>query len=150
MEQGLRTKLLTALTLAIVFATGGITGYAASARESDAAEALEAPAAAEAPRPTRWGYVFEQFERTDSQQVQIDLIMQRHRKAMSALNAELEHLQLRYQESSDSLSRATGEAISLTFPVEVRADYLQRLNERRERTRARLEAENESRGDSRR
>ena len=32
MEQGLRTKLLTAVTLALVFASGGVTGYAVAAR----------------------------------------------------------------------------------------------------------------------
>ena len=150
MEQGLRTKLLTALTLAIVFVTGGLTGYAVSARDGDAATPAAAVEAAEMAPSARRGYVFEQFERTEDQQVQIDSIMRAHRKAMTALNAELQHLQLRYQESSDSLSRATGEAISMTFPVEVRADYLQRLNERRERTRARLEAERESRDGDRR
>jgi hypothetical protein len=134
MEPGLRTKLLTVATLTIVFVSGGIVGYAASARESDAAEA---------PPSARRGYVFEQFDRTAEQQAQIDSILRVHRKVMSALNADLQDVRMRYQSASDSLSRATGEAISLTFPLEVRGEYLERLNERRdERMRARLEAEN--------
>ena len=142
MEPGLRTKLLTAVTLALVFVSGGVTGYALAAREGDAAEA---------PSGTRRGYVFEQFERTQEQQAQIDSILRAHRKPMAELNAELEAVRMKVQSASDSLSRATGEAISTVFPPEIASDYLQRLEDRRaERIRAREEAERESRDGSRR
>lgn len=142
MEQGLRTKLLTVATLAIVFVSGGVTGYAAAAREGDAAEV---------PSPPRRGYVFEQFDRTPEQQLQIDSVLRVHRKGMSILNGELQEVRLSYQAASDSISRATGEAISLVFPPDLRAEYLERLNERRdERMRERLEAEDEPRDGSRR
>lgn len=141
MEPGVRTKLLTVATLALVFVSGGVAGYATAAREGDAAEA---------PTSTRRGYVFEQFDRTLAQQVQIDSILRSHRKRMTQLNAELSEIRLRYQASSDSLSRATGDAISLVFPPDVRTEYLQRLEERRiERMRAREEAERRPRDDDR-
>lgn len=122
MEPGLRTKLLTLATLSLVFVSGGVAGYAMAARESDAAEA---------PSSTRRGYVFEQFERTPEQQVQIDSVLRSHRKRMTEINAELHEIRLQYQASSDSLSRATGDAISLVFPPDVRTEYLQRLEDRR-------------------
>jgi Spy/CpxP family protein refolding chaperone len=142
MEPGLRTKLLTAVTLALVFVSGGVTGYALAAREGDAAEA---------PDGARRGYVFEQFDRSPEQQAQIDSILRAHRKPMAELNAELEAVRMRVQVASDSLSRATGEAISTVFPPEVAAEYLGRLEERRaERMRAREVAEREPRDGSRR
>lgn len=142
MDPGLRTKLLTVATLTVVFVSGGVAGYAGAASEGDAAEARSG---------TRRGFVFEQFERTEAQQAQIDSILWVHRKRMSELNTELEEIRMRYQTASDSLSRATGEAISLVFPPDVAADYLQRLDERRaERMRARQEADRDPRGDGRR
>jgi hypothetical protein len=142
MEPGLRTKLLTAVTLALVFVSGAVTGYALAAREGDAAEA---------PSGSRRGYVFEQFERTEEQQAQIDSILLAHRKPMAELNAELEAVRMRVQIASDSLSKATGEAISTVFPPDVAEEYLRRLEERRaERMRAREAAESETRGGSRR
>jgi hypothetical protein len=143
MEPGLRTKLLTAVTLVLVFATGGIAGYAMSARDGDAAEPE---------RPTRRPYVFEQFERTPAQQAQIDSILRSHRKTMDRFNAELRGIRQQYQAASDSLSRATGEAIALVLPPDVAAEYRERLAESRaERMRARAEAEADrgSRGDGR-
>ncbi|MGD8729073.1 MAG: hypothetical protein PVF90_05185, partial [Gemmatimonadota bacterium] len=121
MEPGLRTKLLTAVTLTLVFVSGGITGYALAAREGDAAEA---------PSGTRRGYVFEQFERTEEQQAKIDSILRAHREPMAELNAELEAVQMHVQAASDSLSKATGEAISTVFPPDIAAEYLHRLEER--------------------
>jgi len=142
MEPGLRTKLLTAVTLALVFVSGGIVGYALAAREGDAAEA---------PSSSRRGYVFEQFERTPEQLAQIDSILLAHRKPMSKLNDELQEVRMRVQAASDSLSRATGEAISTVFPPDVAAEYLRRLEDRRaERMRAREVAEREPRDGSRR
>lgn len=141
MEPGLRTKLLTAVTLVLVFATGGITGYAASARDSDAAEPE---------RASRRGFVFEQFERSPAQQAQIDSILRSHRKTMDRLNAELREIRQRYQAASDSLSAAVGEAISQVFPPDVAAEYRERLAERRaERMRERAEAERGSGGSGR-
>lgn len=133
MDAGRRTKLLTIATIALVFLSGGVTGYAAAVRESDAAEA---------PSSRRRGFVFEQFDRTPEQQVQIDSVLRAHRKAMSRMNTELEELSLQIQAASDSLSRATGEAISQVFPPEVATEYLARLSDRRaERMRERAEAE---------
>ena len=137
MEPGLRTKLLTAATLALVFASGGITGFATAAGDGDVGEV---------PERERRAFVFEQFDRSPEQQAQIDSILRSHRKSMSRLNGELEHLRLEYQAASDSISRATGEAIALVFPPEVATEYLERLNQRRaDRMRARKEAERESR-----
>jgi Skp family chaperone for outer membrane proteins len=141
MEQGLRTKLLTALTLVLVFASGGVTGYAAAAREGDAAEPLP---------PARRSYVFEQFSRTEVQQVQIDSILRTHRAGMNKINSELEQLRQRYQAASDSISRATGDAIALVFPADVSEEYRARLAESRsERARSREEMERAPRGDPR-
>jgi len=141
MEQGLRTKLLTAVTLALVFASGGVTGYAAAARDT---------AAAEPPPPSRRSYVYEQFEPTPAQQVQIDSILQAHRVGMSKLNAELREIRKRYEAASDSISRATGESIALVFPPEVAVEYRARLAERRsERMRDREEAQSQPRDDRR-
>jgi Skp family chaperone for outer membrane proteins len=141
MEQGLRIKLLTAVTLVLVFASGGVTGYAAAARDGDAAEA---------PAPSRRSYVFEQFDRTPAQQVQIDSILQAHRAGMSKLNAELREIRKRYEVASDSISRATGEAIAIVFPPEVAVEYRARLAESRsERMRDREDAQSQPRDDRR-
>lgn len=141
MEQGLRTKLLTAVTLVLVFASGGVTGYAAAARDGDAAEP---------PPPSRRSYVYEQFNPTPAQQAQIDSILQAHRAGMSKLNSELREIRKRYEAASDSISRATGESIALVFPPEVAVEYRARLAERRnERMRDREEAQSQPRGDRR-
>lgn len=129
MQPGSRTKALTVLTLALVFAAGGVAGYAMSARESDAAEP---------PPPARRGYVYEQFDPTEGQRTRIDSIMQTHRKRMAELNAEFDAIRLRYRASSDSLSQATTDAIARVFPPDVAAEYRERLSERRaERARER-------------
>jgi Skp family chaperone for outer membrane proteins len=142
MEPRSRTKLWAAATLAVVFASGIALGYAASATRGEAAEAASA---------TRRGAVYEQFDRTEAQQARIDSIMWVHRKRMSKLNEELDEIRRRYRAASDSLSRATGEAISLVFPPDVSAEYLARLEERRaERLRARQEAGRRPRGGDRR
>jgi len=141
MERGLRTKLLTAVTLALVFASGGVAGYAAAAREGDAAEP---------PPPSRRSYVYEQFNPTDAQQVQIDSILRAHRVGMTKLNSELQQIRKRYEAASDSISRATGEAIALVFPPEVAVEYRARLEERRnERMRDREAVDSDSRGNRR-
>lgn len=141
MEPGLRTKLLTALTLAFVFVSGGITGYAAAARDGDAAEP---------PPPSRRSYVYEQFNPNEAQQVQIDSILRVHRAGMSRLNKELEEIHHRYEIASDSITRATGDAIALVFPADVATQYLERLAERRvEQMRAREESRSEPRGSRR-
>jgi hypothetical protein len=141
MEQGLRTKLLTAVTLALVFASGGVTGYAAAAHDSDAAEP---------PPAARRSYVYEQFDPTPAQQVQIDSILQSHRAGMTKLNAELREIRKRYEVASDSISRSTGESIALVFPPEVAVEYRARLAERRdERMRDREEAQSQPRDDRR-
>jgi hypothetical protein len=138
---GLRTKLLTAATLALVFVSGGVTGYAAAARDGDAAEP---------PPPSRRTYVYEQFNPTAAQQVQIDSILRAHRVGMSQLNSELRQIRQRYEMKSDSISRATGEGIALVFPPEVAVEYRARLEERRnERLRDREKAESEPRGNRR-
>lgn len=137
MEPGLRTKLLAVATLAVVFATGGVLGYAAAADDGDAAE----------PAPARRSFVYEQFEPSPAQQSRIDSILRVHRASMATLNSELEEIRNRYQASSDSLSRATGDAISLVFPPEIRVEYLRRLAARRdERARAREQRADDSRG----
>ena len=140
MEPSRRTKLLTAGVILAVFVSGGVAGFATAAGEGDAAEA---------PRSGRRSFVFEQFDRTPEQQAQIDSILQERRSGMDRLNAELKEIRLQYQAASDSISRATGEAIALVFPPDVAAEYRQRLDERRAE-RARAEAERESRDDGRR
>ncbi len=136
----MRTKLLTASTIALVFLSGGIVGYAAAAGEG---------AAEPAPRARR-SYVFEQFERTPEQQAQIDSILQARRQGIAQLNAELREVRHRVQAASDSISRATGEAISLVFPPDISTEYRERLEERRAELRAREQAERDSRGGDRR
>lgn len=138
MEPGLRTRVLTAVTLGLVFVSGGVTGYAVAAREGDAAEP---------PPPARRSFVYEQFNPTDVQQVQIDSLLQLNRQAMAKLFAEMEEINQRYQASSDSITMATGDAISQVFPPDVAVEYRKRLAERRvEWQRAREEAERERGG----
>lgn len=141
MQQGNRTKLLSAVTLVLVFASGGVTGYAAAARDSNAAEP---------PPPSRRSFVYEQFDPTPAQQAQIDSILRDHRAGMAKLNGELQQIRKRYEAASDSISRATGESIALVFPPEVAAEYRARLAERRdERMRDREEPQSQPRRDRR-
>lgn len=142
MDARLRTKVVTIGIVALVFLSGGVAGYAAAVRETDAAEA---------PTIRRRAFVFEEFERTPDQQARIDAVLAERRSTIDRLNRELEGIHLRYEASSDSLSHWTGEAISRVFPPEVAAEYLDRLDERRlERKRAREEAEREPRDGARR
>jgi len=141
MEPRLRTKLLTAVTLAFVFVSGGVTGYAAAVRGSDAAEP---------PPLSRRSYVYEQFHPDEAQRVRIDSILRSHRAGMRQFNAELEAIRHRYEMASDSIARATGDAIALVFPADIATEYLERLAERRlEQARAREESQGEPRGRSR-
>lgn len=143
MQPGSRTKALTALTIALVFVAGGAAGYALSVREGDAAEP---------PPPAHRGYVYELFDPNAQQRARIDSIMQVHRHRMGELNAEFDVIRLEYRAATDSLSRATTDAIARVFPPDVAAEYRERLAERRAesaRERAKEEAEDTGQGDGR-
>jgi hypothetical protein len=129
MEQGSRTKLVAALVLALVFASGILIGYAA---DGGAAVAMTVePTGGEVPVPARRPYVpqYESMNPTLAQRTVIDSIMSAQRTKMNLLHEEFDVAQQIYQTSYDALIQRTRDAIALVFPEERRAEYRRRLEE---------------------
>lgn len=142
MEHGSRTKLLSAVVLALVFSSGVLLGYAADsiplAPTAEVAAATEADGVrSEQPRTRQ--YVYEQMERTTEQDEAIDLIIRSHRELMNQLHRDFGEAQVQYEANFDALVVETREAIAQIFPPDQRAEYrhlLAEFDRRREEDRA--------------
>jgi hypothetical protein len=143
MEQRTHTRLIAALVLAAVFASGVLLGYAADRGAAVAVASVASDAEAPTPERRRRVPVYELMEPTDEQRVVIDSIMREHRARMNRLHADFDVQQQQYQTSYDALIQSTRDAIAAVFPPEQRAEYRRLLAEndrRRAAERAREEA----------
>ena len=129
MEHRSRTRLVAALVLATVFASGALLGYAADRGAAVAAASVTSDADAPAPERRRRVPVYELMSPTDDQRVVIDSIMHEHRAEMNRLHADFDVAQRAYQTSYDALIQDTRDAIAAVFPPEQRAEYRRLLAE---------------------
>jgi len=121
MEHGARTRLMTALVIAVVFGSGLMVGYAV---QGDPAAA----AAAEVGQP-RPGPVFEQMNPTPDQRARIDSILEVHRERVAVYHDDLNTAREQYQENYDRVVRETKEAIAQVFPPDQAEEYRRLLAE---------------------
>ncbi len=130
MEHRTRTRLVAALVLASVFASGVLLGYAAD-RGAAVAVASVASDGETAPVSERRRRVpvYELMSPTDDQRLVIDSIMREHRDEMNRLHVDFDVAQRSYQTSYDALIQDTRDAIAAVFPVEQRAEYRRLLAE---------------------
>ena len=129
MEQGSRTRLVTAAVLAVVFASGAVLGLALD-RGDVAGPAEVATTEGEGEQPERERRrrrtIYAQVGPTEDQQVRIDSIVREHRTRMRALNDEFRSsFDPRYQ----AILHDTREGIAGVFTPEQAEEYRQRLAE---------------------
>jgi hypothetical protein len=110
MEKNARTRLTTALVLAVVFASGALLGLAVD-RSLDA-EPAEGTQAAEDGERRRRVPIYEQVDPSESQSISIDSIVQDHRARMNSLHAEFRSA---YNPRYQALLEETREAIKGVF-----------------------------------
>ena len=144
MERGSRTKLVTAVVLALVFAAGLLVGYAADGAGGVEAAVVptEGSDSTVTPPPHRRP-VYEQLHPTPEQTERIDSILLDHRQEMVAIHDELKTARDTYQTKYDALIQDTREAIAGVFPPEEAARYrvlLAEFDKAREQERARANA----------
>lgn len=132
MERGARTKLVAAIVLAAVFASGLLLGFAADSgltAESTVGSTEEPttpPPDGERPRRP---LVYEQLHPSPAQTVVIDSILYVHRSRMNALDKEYRDVREKYQASYDAVIQDTREAIAGVFPADVAVEYRRLLAE---------------------
>jgi hypothetical protein len=139
MEHKSRTRLLTALLLAVVFATGILVGLAAdNGLGATTPEVVaEKPDAEESPeeRTPMWAKVGP----TATQAATIDSIVQEHRQRMDDLHAEFRSA---YNPRYEALIEETRQAILGVFDAKQAAQYEALLNDYDRRRAERREKEN--------
>jgi hypothetical protein len=144
---GVKTKVMTAVVLILVFGSGVLLGIAADRTAGASPVAMAAAPAASAAMPTAPSEsgrrlrppVWEQMNPTESQTVVIDSIMRVHRERMNKLHAEFRVARDVYETNYDALIRETREAIAAVFPPEQAVEY-RRLLAESDRRRAQEEA----------
>ena len=132
MEHGARTRLLTAVVVALVFASGVLVGYAADPNHLAATPAVATTAEldgtdGEQPRTRR--FVYEQMERTPEQDAAIDVIITSHRSLMNELHRGFDAAQTEYEANYNALIVEVREAIAEIFEPDRRAEYRRLLAE---------------------
>ena len=130
MEQGARTRLLTAVVLTVVFGSGVLLGLAAQANlaATPAAEVLAMSAGD--PENTRRIPMYEQVGPTETQMGQIESIVAEHRAQMDALHEEFRKA---YDPRYDALIAETREAIKDVLTPEQAAAYQELVDARDQR-----------------
>ena len=137
MEKNARTRLVTALVLAVVFASGALLGLAVDrSLAADPAEKVEE--ADEGERRHRVP-MYEQVGPSESQRVSIDSIVGEHRARMKSLHAEFRSA---YNPRYEALLEETREAIKGVFTPEQALAYDSLLAERDRRRAERGSREN--------
>jgi hypothetical protein len=149
-----KTKVMTALVLTLVFSSGVLLGVAADRAATGSPSATvavpvaaqtagDAPSPGESERPRR-PPVWEKMHPTAAQTVVIDSIMGVHRERMNKLHAEFRVARDVYETNYDALIRETREAIAAVFPPG-EAEKYRRLLEESDRRRAAEEADQDDR-----
>jgi len=129
MEHRTRTRLVAALVLASVFASGILLGFAADRGAAVAAASVISDGDAPSAERPRRVPVYELMSPTDEQRVVLDSIMREHRAEMNRLHADFEVAQRAYNTSYDALIQETRDALAAVFPPELRAEYRRLLAE---------------------
>ena len=137
MEKNARTRLFTALVLAVVFASGALLGLAVD--RSLQADPSEGPEVADEGDRRRRVPIYEQVEPSESQMISIDSIVEEHRARMSSLHAEFRSA---YNPRYQTLLEETREAIKGVFTPEQAMAYDSLLAERDRRRAERESREN--------
>lgn len=133
MERGSRTRLATALILAVVFGSGVLLGLAADgsvlARASEVGEASgeEEEAQTEEPERRRRGPIYAQVEPTEAQQERIDSVVAGWRAQVRTLNGEyrprFDELEEAYDERRATLRQELREGIMAVLTSEQAEEY---------------------------
>jgi Spy/CpxP family protein refolding chaperone len=150
MDRSARTKLVAALVLSAVFASGLLLGFAADSNRApeanDGVPVATAPESASQGERPRRPMVYEQLNPSPEQRAVIDSIFVVHRARMNALDKEYRDVRHEYQARYDAVIQDTRAAIAGVFPPDVAAEYrrlLAEYDERREAERAAERAERE-------
>lgn len=143
MEHVLRTRLLTAVVIAVVFGAGVLLGLAAdSSLGAETAEVVAGETNGEAePERRRRSPIYTQVDRTPEQQVRIDAIISEHRERTNALDKEA---RVTLRQGVRQIYLETRDAIKGVFAPEQAAEYQRLLDEF---DAARQAAERENRDD---
>lgn len=129
MEHGSRTRLVTAVMLAVVFVSGLLLGLAADSNLSAEPPAVVATASEgdEPEAEPRRRYIYEQVEPTPEQSALIDSMMNDYRESRESLEEELRkgyrELRSTYDPQYQGLVRDMRGAIKDVFSEEQAAEY---------------------------
>jgi len=151
MEHGSRTRLLTAVMLVVVFASGVLLGLAADSNLSaEPAEVVATTTEGEEPEgERRRRYIYEQVEPTTDQNVLIDSMMKDYRESRESLQDELRRgyreLRSSYNPRYGVLVEDIRSAIKDVFSDEQAAEYQALLDDFDRRRAERNEDERDGR-----
>lgn len=126
----MRTKLVTAVVLVLVFGSGLVMGYAVDGGAGVAAAQVTSQGA-DASTTTRRprSPVYEQLHPTPEQTARIDSILRDHRNQMVQIHDDFRTARETYQTNYDALIQDAREAIAGVFPPEEAARYRELLAE---------------------
>lgn len=127
-EKGLRTRLATVAILILVFVAGTAVGYAVDRWTGAVALATESSGEDESERRRSRGRIINRVDLTEMQEVQVDSILEHHRKEMAELQA---YYHPRYWGIIDSTRESIKEV--LTDDQRMRYDSLLAASDRRRR-----------------
>jgi hypothetical protein len=153
MEHGSRTRLVTAVVLAVVFASGVLLGLAADSNLStEPTEVVATNSEGEEPEgERRRRYIYEQVEPTAEQQVVIDSMMKVYIGSRESLQEELRKGYRELRSSYDPRYQILGEGIRSSikdvFSEEQAAEYQTLLDDFDRRRTERNENEQDGRDD---
>ena len=153
MEHGSRTRILTAVMLAVVFASGVLLGLAADSNliAEPSEIASKSPEGEEPERERRRSYIYEQVEPTSEQQVVIDSMMKVYIESRESLQEELRkgyrELRSSYNPRYQVLGEGIRGAIKDVFSEEQAAEYQTLLDDFDRRRAERNENEQGGRDD---
>ena len=125
MEHGSRTRILTAVMLAVVFASGVLLGLAVDSNLiAESPEiASKSPDGEEPERERRRSYIYEQVEPTPEQQVVIDSMMKVYIESRESLQEDLRKGYRKLRSSYNPLGENIRSAIKDVFSEEQAAEY---------------------------
>ena len=129
MEQGSRTRILTAVVIAAVFGAGVLLGLAAdSSLGADEAEVVaEETSGEEEPQGRRRAPTYAQVGPSPEQQGRIDSIVSEHRERTNGLDKET---RAAYRTGFREILLETRDAIKGVFTLEQAEEYQRLLDER--------------------
>ena len=131
MEQGSRTRLMTAVILAVVFGSGALLGLAMDSSVLANPASVEASGEESEERQDERGRrrrppIYSRVDPTEAQQLQIDSIVRIHRERMRALNDEFEE---QFNPQYRSILEDTRDGIAAALTPEQAAEYRRLLEE---------------------